>query len=260
MTELTMFDSVDVNQIPGDAQAVAGYVNGRFQTVPALRQRFPRAHILTIAVNASADADALDIETGDATPAQAAAWFLRQKARGVNRPCLYASASVMDTQVIPALDAAGIGPREIRLWSAHYTHTPHVCGPSSCRELGRTADGTQFTDRALGRNLDQSLLLPDFFGDISTGWTARMIADLPTLQLGAKDTAGHVFFVSRLQALAVLYGELNEIAAAACLARTGTFDGPTKAAVQAIQAHKKIAVDGIAGRQTWSVLIAGNPA
>ena len=70
----------------------------------------------------------------------------------------------MDTEVIPAIVAAGIRPGEIRLWSAHYTHTTHVCGPSSCRELGITADGTQWTDRALGRTLDQSLLAGDFFG------------------------------------------------------------------------------------------------
>lgn len=163
MTELTMFDSVDLDQIPASPQAVACYVNGRFANSAEARDRFPHAHILTIAISADADADVLDIETGDATPAQAAAWFLRQKARGVNRPCLYASASVMDTQVIPTLDAAGIGPREIRLWSAHYTHTPHICGPRSCGAVSADMDGTQWTDRADGRNLDQSLLRPDFF-------------------------------------------------------------------------------------------------
>jgi hypothetical protein len=146
-----MFDSVDLAQIPAGAQAAACYVNGRFANSAEARDRFPRARILTIAVTADADADCLDIETGDATPGQAAAWFLRQKARGVSRPCLYASASVMDTQVIPALNAAGIGAGEIRLWSAHYTMAAHICGPATCRAMSISADGTQWTDRAMGR-------------------------------------------------------------------------------------------------------------
>lgn len=257
---ITMFDSVTINQIPADAQAVAGYVDGKFANLAELKDRFPHARILTIAVNAAHDADALDIEQGDATPAQAAAWFLRQKARGVNRPCLYASAFVMDTEVIPALDAAGIGPAEIRLWSAHYTGTAHLCGPSSCRELGRTADATQFTDRALGRNLDQSLLADDFFGTPppQEGWTARMIANLPTLSQGAADKAGSVFFVHRLQALLACYGHINDITAAACVGTTGIFDPATRTAVEAVQAHKKLAVDGIVGPLTWGVLVAGS--
>lgn len=257
MTELTMFDSVDVSQIPDGAQAVAGYVNGRFQTIPALRQRFPRAHLLTIAVNASADADCLDIEQGDATPGQAAAWFLRQKARGVNRPCLYASASVMDTQVIPALNAAGIGPREIRLWSAHYTHTSHICGPSSCRELGRTADGTQFTDRAMGRNLDQSLLAADFFGT-APDWQEALMNRLPTLQQGATDKPGQVFYVHRMKALLAMLGQVKSIPSAACLPVNGEFDAATTAALRSIQASFGIAADGICGPQSWLVLLTGS--
>ena len=148
------------------------------------------------------DADCLDIEQGDATPGQAAAWYLRQKARGITRPCLYASAFTMDTEVIPALAAAKIHPAEVRLWAAHYTHTAHICGPHSCRELGITADGTQWTDRALGRNLDQSLLAGDFFGGRpAASWTETMISNLPTLQQGNRDHPGSVQFVHRMQAL-----------------------------------------------------------
>ena len=257
---LTMYDSVSLDQIPADAQAIACYVDGRFANSAEAADRFPHAHILTIAVNAAHDASCLDIETGDATPAQAAAWFLRQKARGVNRPCLYASAFVMDTEVIPAIDAAGISPGEIRLWSAHYTRKPHICGPSSCRELGRTADGTQWTDRALGgRNLDQSLLADDFFGSpVPANWQEALMNALPTLSQGAQDKPGQVFFVHRMQALARVYGEINGIIAAACLGITGTFDAATKTAVEAVQAHKKLTVDGIVGKDTWSVLLTGS--
>lgn len=259
---LTMFDSADLSQIPADPPAVACYVDGRFANSAQARDRFPHARILTIAVFAEHDADCLDIETGDATPAQAAAWYTRQRARGLARPCLYASASVMEAAVLPVLKAAGIpvSSASLRLWSAHYTHKPHICGPSSCGAVSAGMDGTQWTDRALGRNLDQSLLADGFFAAQPEGWTARMITDLPVLKQGAQDKPGHVFMVRRLQALAVCYGRINGLAAAACLAETGTFDGPTAAAVKAVQAHKKLTQDGIVGPQTWGVLIAGNPA
>lgn len=259
MTGITMFDAVTVANLPaGDGYAYAGYVDGKWANVAEIRDRFPHARILSIAVNAAHDADALDIETGDATPGQAAAWFLRQKARGITRPCLYASAFVMDTEVLPALKAAGIGAAEVLLWSAHYTGTAHICGPSSCRELGVTADGTQWTDKALGgRNLDQSLLAADFFGT-APDWQETLMNKLPTLQQGAADKAGHVFFVHRLQALLAVYGQINNIAAAACQGTTGTFDAPTTVAVKAVQASKKLTVDGIAGPVTWSVLVTGS--
>jgi peptidoglycan hydrolase-like protein with peptidoglycan-binding domain len=259
MTGITMYDSVNITQIPAGAQAVAGYVDGRFANLAELRDKFPAAHVLSIAVNAAHDADCLDIEQGDATPAQAAAWFLRQKARGITRPCLYASAFVMDTEVIPALKAAGIGAGEIRLWSAHYTGTAHICGPSTCRELGVSADGTQWTDKAMGRNLDQSLLAAGFFGAVPpANWQETLMNKLPTLQQGAVDKAGQVFFVHRMQALVKVYGEISGMGTVACQMVTGTFDAATKTAVEAIQVSRKLTADGIVGPQTWGVLIAGS--
>lgn len=254
---LTMYDSVDISQIPASASAVAGYVNGRFQTVPALRQCFPGARILTIAVTADADADCLDIETGDAHPAQAAAWYARQRIRGVTRPVLYASASVMQNDVVPLIQAAGILRPAVRLWSAHYTKAAHICGPATCRAMSISADGTQWTDRASGRDLDESLLAADFFGTVPD-WQETMMSKLPTLQQGAADKAGHVFYVHRLQALLGCYGRITGLAAAACLGESGTFDATTTVAVRAVQSHKGLTVDGIVGPQTWSVLIAGS--
>ncbi|MBS1862998.1 MAG: hypothetical protein JSS68_14955 [Actinobacteria bacterium] len=158
-----MYDSVDLSQIPSDAPAAAGYVGGSWPTFKELKKKFPRARRLSIAVNASEDADALDIESGDATPDQAPDWVRRQQKRGVKRPVVYASASVMPS-VLAALKAAGIKREEVRVWTAHYTFTPHLCGPHSCGFLTDTvADATQFTDTAHGRNLDESLLDKGFF-------------------------------------------------------------------------------------------------
>jgi len=150
---VTMYDSVDVSQIPRTAEAVAGYTSGNWPTFPVLAQRFPNAHRLSIAVNSSHDADCLDVETGDATPDQAPAWFHRQIALGKHLPCFYANTSTMPA-VISALAKTVIARHEYRLWTAHYTGAPHI-------EPG--SDATQFYDKALGRNLDISWCRDTFF-------------------------------------------------------------------------------------------------
>ncbi|MBV9839353.1 MAG: hypothetical protein JO156_14665 [Solirubrobacterales bacterium] len=159
-----MFDSTTVGEIPGDAPAVAGYVGGFWPTYLRLLQNFPRAYHLSIAVNSGEDAECLDIERGDATPYDAPGWVRRQMARGVRRPVLYASVSTMN-EVVAAIASDGINAGEVRLWTAHYTGSPHICGPQNCGYGLRVgADATQWTDRALARNLDESLCGDSFFG------------------------------------------------------------------------------------------------
>lgn len=156
-----MFDSVTLSAIPRDAPAVAGYVAGRFPTWLKLAVLFPRARRLSIAVASTQNADCLDIEPGDSTPQLAPGWVKRQQARGLAHPKVYASRNDMP-QVLHALAAAGIPRAAVRVWSAHFNFTPHICGPHTCGASFQ-ADGTQWTDKALGRNLDQSLLAPSFW-------------------------------------------------------------------------------------------------
>lgn len=159
---MLMYDSVDLSQVPADAAAVAAYVNGRWPTFPHLAVEFPHAHRLSIAVTAEADADCLDIEAGDASPAQAPAWVRRQIARGVKRPVVYCSVSDART-VLGVLKASGIKRSQIRLWTAHYTFRQHRCSSACGFGMPTTADATQFTDKALDRNLDCSLVSDGFF-------------------------------------------------------------------------------------------------
>jgi hypothetical protein len=157
-----MYDSVTVSAIPGDAKAVAGYTAGRFPTLPTLQQHFPKARKLSIAVASRFDAECLDVEPGDATPEVAAAWVKRQHARGVGRPVIYCSVSSAQT-VLSKLAGAGIARSQIRLWTAHFTFKPHRCGPECGFGFSGRADATQWTDKALGRNLDESLVDPSFW-------------------------------------------------------------------------------------------------
>jgi hypothetical protein len=149
---LAMYDAVTVENIPAGALAVAGYVNGRYQTVSALRARFPHAHLFTIAVNIGADADCLDVETGDATPAQAPEWVRRQLGAGLRRPCIYANRSTMPA-VWAALHAAGIERNHVRLWVADWTEEPHIpTGYDACQWHG-----------GMTVPFDESLCSPTFF-------------------------------------------------------------------------------------------------
>jgi len=159
---VVMFDSVTVNQIPKNAPAVAGYVGGNWPTYPTLVRNFPKAHKLSIAVNAGQNAECLDCEPGDANPAQVAAWVKRQQQRGIKRPVIYASVSSMQ-DVVARLSQAGIARSSVRLWSAHYTHKQHICGPGCGFGLKARVDATQWTDRSQGRNLDESLCNGGFF-------------------------------------------------------------------------------------------------
>ena len=162
---VAMFDSVNVAEIPENAKAVAGYVDGQWQTIPELDKKFPHAHKVAIAVFAKDNARCLDIEQGDATNAEAAEWVRRQWTHGVKRPILYTSVS--NWKALQAeLAAAGIKRRpygkSYRRWSAHYTYHEHRCGRRcGMPGLGR-AGATQWTNKALNRNLDQSACARSF--------------------------------------------------------------------------------------------------
>lgn len=249
---LLMFDSITVSELPaGSGYCYAGYVNGNWPTYNTVKSRFPGAHVLSIAVTASADAMCLDVETGDASPSQAANWFARQVTRGQWRPVLYANISTM-RQVITVMEAASIPLTSIRLWSAHYGSGAHICGPDTCRLTSVSMDGTQWTDVALGRNLDESVLLDSFFGAApppSTDWQVKMMNSLPTLKQGADDAKLPHWYVRRIQGILNAVWQKN-------LTVDGVFGPATTAAIKSIQ-QSHLTVDGIVGPSTWALLVAG---
>lgn len=157
-----MYDDVTLSLLPANAPAVAGYVGGKWPTFHLLAAKFPHAKRLSIAVNAQEDAECLDVEVGDARPDQAPRWVKRQRARGVKRPVVYCSVS-QARLVVSLLKAAGLGRDAYRLWTAHYTGREHICNSKCGFGMPTTADATQFTDRALGRSLDESRCAADFW-------------------------------------------------------------------------------------------------
>ncbi len=159
---ITMFDDIVVAKLPtGSVYAYAGYVDGLWPTFPELKAKFPGHHLLDITVSASEDATCLDIERGDASNFVAAAWVIRQAARGVYRPVLYTDASNM-AGLERTMTAQHIPRIGYRLWIAHYAKC-HICSPWTCGYGLTQANGTQWTQNALGVSLDQSVMLPHFF-------------------------------------------------------------------------------------------------
>lgn len=158
---LTMYDSITIDQIPKTATYAAGYVNGLWPTYASLKKMLPHATLLSVAVNATADADCLDVESGDATIADVYGWLERQHTSST-RPVIYIQASNVDRLML-TMNANGLKRGTYRLWSAHYGLGSHLCGPETCKECSTAVDGTQWTDTSGGKNLDESLLLPTFF-------------------------------------------------------------------------------------------------
>jgi len=135
-SRFTMYDSTNVGNIPHNPEAVAGYVDGLFANFNEMVKSFPRAKHLSIAVNSSTDADALDVENGDAIPGEAPPWIRKQHARGVKLPIVYCNTSTLP-QVLQACKDALILRESFMIWTAHYTGDAHI-------EPG--SDATQYED------------------------------------------------------------------------------------------------------------------
>jgi hypothetical protein len=202
-----MFDTALNDQFPPDADAYAAYVDGGLANQPNyayIVHTFPKAQHLSIALFANDNADVLDVEPGASDPADIPGWYARQVQRGIQRPVIYASASLMNDTILPLLSQSGIARAKTRLWTAHYGLDEHICGPDSCGALSINADGTQWTSNARGLVLDQSLLVESFFttitdppviteaelqsGQINTGKNAVTVIAVPP------GTAHHIAF------------------------------------------------------------------
>lgn len=150
---VSMFDTTTVSTVPHHPFADAGYTAGFWPTFFSLRRAFPSAHTVSIAIAAGYRADCLDVELGDATPSEVPGWVWAEKRSGWKRPCVYSDWSEWTSQIRPVLKRAHIHRWEVWEWDAFYDYRPHI-DPGF--------DGTQWTDKAFGRNLDESLILRSF--------------------------------------------------------------------------------------------------
>lgn len=85
-----MYDAIYPLNIPQNALYVGGYTDGNWPWMVRSPNLFPNAKKFTFCVFPSGDAMCLDVEHGDATPAQAPGWVVKQRNRGKD-PVVYCS-------------------------------------------------------------------------------------------------------------------------------------------------------------------------
>ncbi|WP_410644481.1 hypothetical protein [Amycolatopsis sp. lyj-346] len=118
-----MYDAVTARNIPTSAVMVAGYID-KIKLEPwsaADWARFPNAVKVTIVKKASTNAGhVLDVEPGDATPAQAPGWVRMRRAAGAD-PTVYMNLSTWPT-VRKAFTDQGVA--QPHYWVAKYDNNP----------------------------------------------------------------------------------------------------------------------------------------
>jgi hypothetical protein len=158
-----MRDAVSVSAIPAGTPAVAGYLSGFWPTFRPLVLAFPRAYHVPVAIGATpvykslvGRMSCLDIEPGDATPAEGGPWAKGEIGLGV-KPCEYANESTMPAVKASLAHWLGSGWRaKVFLWVAAWTYHPGLLA-------GYDAD--QWTNHGpQGQNYDESTVSRAFLG------------------------------------------------------------------------------------------------
>lgn len=161
-----MYDSTDLTQIPKEPHAVAAYGNGEFANYDAALKMFPNARVMRGSVRDMVAADWYDIERGDYRPDQAGALFKVARDAGIWRPCFYFSLANRNA-VLSSLSEATTQRDTFRLWDAYW---------NAIADIMQGDDAHQFTDKALNRNLDETICLSTFFPPAPTPTVEVMTA------------------------------------------------------------------------------------
>ena len=155
-------DSVNWQAIPVGTPIVAGYVPpSRFAWPAAAWARFAgsiEVRITPSAAVAKLGVEVLDIESGDATPAQAPGWVRASRAAGQEGTC-YCSISTWPS-VIRAINAAGI-TQHPPYWVAGYPGGGPILPSITVDGVTYTATAHQYADpNSSGGDYDLSVVAP----------------------------------------------------------------------------------------------------
>ena len=236
-----MFDSVNPSAIPKDATMLAGYTGGEWPTYHPFVQAFPKATVISVAVQSLSDAEVLDVEYGDATPADVPGWLFRQRARGKN-PVVYCSVATWPA-VVAACEAKNI--KSPLWWSADWTNHAHLTPGAIATQW---ADGTaRYPGLALGCDTSYVSDLAPWVKPVKHGVVVTVVKKVikaitpPKRMPPLVDGSSNRPLVIELQNLLKINVD-------------GDFGPETKTAVEAFQKAHHLKVDGIVGPQTWKAL------
>jgi hypothetical protein len=146
-----MYDSIEatVTELPDGADLYAGYDDGAWPDADAIAKRFPGKTVIRTTANpADNEGDELDVERGDATPAQAPPWVARRRAAGHQGPLVYCSLSTW-TAVKAEFTRQGVPEPEYRV--AAYDNKPVIPAGAIGKQYASTESG--------GKNYDASVVV-----------------------------------------------------------------------------------------------------
>jgi hypothetical protein len=157
MTESTMYDSVNWQEIPTDALYIAFYGNGKYAADrKAVEAKYPKARCMSIdVIGNDYSAGILDVERYDATPGAVPGWVAgRLEAHPDGALCRV----YMNLTTWPEVrkNVSNLSPYQrsfVRYFVADWTGRPHLV-PGS--------DATQYENTS---NWDASLIIVERFAD-----------------------------------------------------------------------------------------------
>lgn len=273
----TCYDSIDstVTALPDGADLYAGYDDGHWPDAAAIASRFPDKTVLRVTVFATDnEGDVLDVERGDATPAEAPGWVQARRTAGHGGPLVYCSLNTWPLVRQAFTDAKVPEPG---YWIAAY--------PGNGPQLYPGSVGHQYGQGPAGTNYDRSVFVDYLPGiDPAPKPTApptpipqpqpappappapqpapapppappppqpqEVTVDAPLLVQTPTQRYQVRYAVLQLQ-------RLLDATGFPCGSPDGKFGPATAAAVRAFQRRAGIVVDGVVGRVTWGRLING---
>lgn len=118
-----MYDAVTPANLPAGADLYGGYDDGHWPNAAAIAARFPGKRLIRITVfPADIFGDVLDVEKGDAQPADVPDWLTHRRGRGAD-PSIYSSTSSIGA-VEAACKAARVQFDRQHWWRADYETPP----------------------------------------------------------------------------------------------------------------------------------------
>ena len=151
-----LFDSVTAADVPAGSELVGGYVDGRFKWTDADWALHAGKVQVRIATQATTnDGNVLDVETGDATPAEAPSWVRLRRAAGVD-PSIYT-----DRNEWPDVRAAFVNANEPEphYWIAQWDNDPALLDGAVAKQYANSG--------LTGSNYDASSVA-DFWPGVDT--------------------------------------------------------------------------------------------
>lgn len=124
-TVLSGQDSVSPGGMQSGKDVYGGYGAGGFEDYEEVKRDFPGKLYISVAPFVVSGVDCLDIETGDAVPADGPAFVRGWHKVNTNLPMIYANMSTMPA-VKEALDAANLPRSAYYLWVAEWDGSPDI--------------------------------------------------------------------------------------------------------------------------------------